>query len=96
MYIVNNSFYLQKEAEHSHKISEQSVLMLKATQEGARKILLVASRNCPVTVRDAMSGLLLRIISTPSTVYTLLLQESVLYFGTSQHDILVYTFHVRL
>lgn len=82
--------------EYIEKISEYNVLVLKAAKEGSRKVLLVATRNAPVSVRDAMSGLYMRDMETPflPTVYTLLLESSLVYCGTSQHDILVYTFHV--
>lgn len=43
-----------------------------------------------------MSGLYMRTMETPffPTVYTLLLEDNLVYCGTSQHDILVYTFQV--
>lgn len=71
---------------------------MKATKEGARKVLLVATRNSAVSVRDAMSGLYMRSMETPflPTVYTLILEDNLVYCGTSQHDILVYTFQVSV
>lgn len=71
-------------------------MAIKATLEGARRVLLVASRNTQITVRDAMSGLLMRTLDSTfnPTVYTILLENSTIYCGTSQHDILVYTFQV--
>lgn len=82
--------------EFTEKISDHNVLVVKATREGARKVLLVATRNSAVSVRDAMSGLHMRNMETPffPTVYTLLLENNLVYCGTSQHDILVYTFEV--
>lgn len=82
--------------EFDDMISSDSVLVLKATQEGARRVLLVGSRNAPVCVRDAMSGLRLRELGgcvTP-TVYSLLLENSMIYCGTTFHDVLVIRFHV--
>uniref|UniRef100_A0A1Y1MCW8 Uncharacterized protein n=1 Tax=Photinus pyralis TaxID=7054 RepID=A0A1Y1MCW8_PHOPY len=76
------------------KISNFNILMMKASTEGPRKILVVATRNSPVSIRDALSGLLLRTMETSfsPTVYTLLIDKNLIYCGTSQHDILVYTF----
>ncbi|KAF5292388.1 hypothetical protein FQA39_LY03422 [Lamprigera yunnana] len=78
----------------SLKVSNFNILMMRAAQEGPRKILVVAMRNSPVCIRDAISGLLLRtmITSFSPTVYTLLIDKNLVYCGTSQHDILVYTF----
>lgn len=84
--------------EDSVKVAESNVLVIKAAPEGARRILLVASRKAPVSIRDAMSGLLMREFDPKifPTVYTLLLENNLVYCGTSQHDILVYTFQVSL
>ncbi|GJQ86779.1 hypothetical protein Trydic_g5573 [Trypoxylus dichotomus] len=80
--------------EMSLKIYDSNILAIKATQEGARRVLIVASRSTEVTVRDAMSGLLLRTMDSSfyPTVYTMLLINNSVYCGTSQHDILVFTF----
>ncbi|XP_044265986.1 uncharacterized protein MAL13P1.304 [Tribolium madens] len=88
----------RKLIEFEDTISEEAVLVLKATQEGARRVLLVGSRNAQVCVKDAMSGLYLRTLGewagcvTP-TVYSLLLENSLVYCGTMSHDILVFGFH---
>lgn len=86
------------EVEDAVRLSQNNILAMKASQEGARRVLLVATRNSAVTVRDAMSGLLLREMHAPifPTVYTVLLDKNLVYCGTSQHDILVYTFDVRI
>lgn len=70
--------------------------MIKATNEGARKVLLVALKQSPVCVRDAMSGLLMRRMeaSFSPSVYTILLEKNLVYCGTSKHDILVHNFYV--
>ncbi|KRT82302.1 hypothetical protein AMK59_4533, partial [Oryctes borbonicus] len=76
------------------KIYDSNILAIKATQEGARRVIIVASRNTEITVRDAMSGLLLRVMDSTfyPTVYAMLLIDNFVYCGTSQHDILVFTF----
>jgi hypothetical protein len=38
------------------KIGRESVLALKATKEGARRVLIIGSRNKPIAVRDAATG----------------------------------------
>lgn len=72
------------------------MLDVKATMEGARKVVLVAVKQSPVCVRDAMSFLLLRNLMSDHvpSVYTLLLEKNLVYCATSKHDILVYNFQV--
>ncbi|KAK7866122.1 hypothetical protein R5R35_011638 [Gryllus longicercus] len=76
------------------RCSKESILAVKATKEGARKIIIVAARNEPVTIRDANSGLLMRVIghNLPHTVYSLLLESSLLYCGTKTGKIPVFSF----
>lgn len=76
------------------QFSNKSVLALKATNEGPRKVLIVASRNQPITIRDAFTGLFLRQISGQKnyTVYSLLRHNNLIYFGTSSTSIPVYDF----
>lgn len=91
--------YLQKNRREFHqKISDSNVLVIKATMEGARRVLLVALKQSPVCVRDAMSGLLMRNMEAPfsPSVYTILLDKNYVYCGTSKHDILVYNFYVSI
>ncbi|KAJ9582449.1 hypothetical protein L9F63_003207, partial [Diploptera punctata] len=66
------------------KIGREAVLTLKATKEGPRQVLIVGTRNKPITVRDASTGLLLRTMNNnwSSTVYSLVLTTSVVYYGT--------------
>ncbi|XP_071568615.1 uncharacterized protein [Temnothorax nylanderi] len=74
--------------------SDKSVLALKATNEGPRKILIVASRNQPIAIRDALNGLFLRTISGQKnhTVYSLLRHNNLVYCGTSSRSINVFDF----
>lgn len=76
--------------------SDKSVLALKATNEGARRILIVASRNQPITIRDAQTGLFLRTISGQKnhTVYSLMRHNNLIYCGTSSTSINVFDFTV--
>ncbi|XP_018569149.1 putative uncharacterized protein DDB_G0282133 [Anoplophora glabripennis] len=85
----------KKVVEFGDKYSHNSILVLKATQEGARRVLLIGSRNSPVCIRDAMTGLYMRTMEDviSPTVYSLILNKSLLYCGTTNHDILVYSFH---
>ncbi|KDR13268.1 hypothetical protein L798_12973 [Zootermopsis nevadensis] len=66
------------------KIDRESVLSLRATKEGARQVLIIGSRNKPITVRDAATGLLLRTVcnSWSHTVYSSVLSSGLVYFGT--------------
>ncbi|EFN71861.1 Zinc finger protein 106 [Camponotus floridanus] len=78
----------------SIEFSDKSVLALKATNEGARRILIVASRNQPITIRDAQTGLFLRTISGQKnhTVYSLMRHNNLIYCGTSSTSINVFDF----
>ncbi|KAL6448721.1 hypothetical protein ACFW04_000501 [Cataglyphis niger] len=78
----------------SIKFSDKSVLALKATNEGPRRILIVASRNQPITIRDAQTGLFLRTISGQKnhTVYSLMRHNNLIYCGTSSTSINVFDF----
>lgn len=90
-------FYFQKnKREYHERISDSNVMVIKATNEGARRVLLVAFKQSPVCVRDAMSGLLMRNMDTPSSpsVYALLLEKNLLYCGASKQGIFVHNFHV--
>ncbi|XP_069673102.1 serine-rich adhesin for platelets isoform X2 [Periplaneta americana] len=71
------------------KIGRESVLTLKATKEGPRQVLIVGTRNKPIAVRDAATGLLLRTVCNnwSHTVYSLVLSTSVVYCGTKTGDI---------
>ncbi|XP_070160563.1 extracellular matrix-binding protein ebh isoform X2 [Polyergus mexicanus] len=78
----------------SIEFSDKSVLALKATNEGPRRILIVASRNQPITIRDAQTGLFLRMISGQKnhTVYSLMRHNNLIYCGTSSTSINVFDF----
>lgn len=79
---------------NSIPFSDKSVLALKATNEGPRRILIVASRNQPIAIRDAHTGLFLRTISGQKnhTVYSLLRHDNLIYCGTSSTSINVFDF----
>lgn len=79
------------------EFSDKSVLALKASAEGPRRVLIVASRNQPITIRDANTGLFLRTICgyKNHTVYSLMRDRNLVYCGTSSTSIPVYDFTVR-
>ncbi|CAL7949631.1 unnamed protein product [Xylocopa violacea] len=76
------------------QFSDKSVLALKATNEGPRRVLIVASRSQPITIRDAQSGLFLRTIcgQKSHTVYSLMRDNNLIYCGTSSTSIPVFDF----
>ncbi|XP_063232070.1 microtubule-associated protein futsch [Bacillus rossius redtenbacheri] len=76
------------------KLSNEAVLSLIATKEGPRKVLVVGTRSSPITIRDATNGLLLRSVSGTGghTAYSLLLENSLVYCGTSADAILAFEF----
>ncbi|KOC64714.1 Zinc finger protein 106 [Habropoda laboriosa] len=79
---------------NSIQFSDKSVLALKATNEGPRRVLIVASRSQPITIRDAQSGLFLRTICGQKnhTVYSLMRDHNLIYCGTSSTSIPVFDF----
>ncbi|XP_057659377.1 uncharacterized protein LOC130895839 [Diorhabda carinulata] len=80
--------------EYEEKFDLNPIFVLRATQEGARKVLLIGSRNSSVLIRDAMSGLHLRTLDTMCpTVYCIVLDKHFVYCGTTSHDILKFNFH---
>lgn len=82
--------------EEKLDFSDKPVLALRASTEGVRKVLIVASRNQPITIRDAQNGLFLRTISGQRnhTVYSLLRDRNLVYCGTSNTSIPVFDFIV--
>lgn len=81
--------------EDYRKISNQSILVIKTSREGGRRVLIIAPRNEPVSVRDAMTGLLLRYVSNTAikpTIFSILLLDSIVYCGTVQKTISGYDF----
>ncbi|XP_044598268.1 serine-rich adhesin for platelets-like isoform X2 [Cotesia glomerata] len=80
--------------EEKLDFSDKPVLALRASTEGVRKVLIVASRNQPITIRDAQNGLFLRTISGQRnhTVYSLLRDRNLVYCGTSNTSIPVFDF----
>ncbi|KAJ6632616.1 Zinc finger protein, partial [Pseudolycoriella hygida] len=72
----------------------RSIMALKATKEGPRKILIVSSRSHNISVRDATTGLLLRTIEVPDklTIYSILLAGGQLYCGTNKNLVFRYEF----
>lgn len=83
--------------EDLYKIDE-AVLDLKRTTEGSRKVLIVAARDQPSTIRDADNGLLLRSIrgNKHYLVYNLLRHDNLVYCGTSTTSIPVLDFIVSI
>lgn len=71
-------------------------MALKATKEGPRKILIASSRCHNISVRDAISGLLLRTIEVPDklTIYSIHLDGGQLYCGTNKNLVFRYEFTV--
>jgi hypothetical protein len=92
-YYLLQSGYLKPDSIQS---SDKPVMALKATNEGARRVLIVASRNQKLSIRDAITGLVLRTISGQKnyTIYSLLRDHSLIYCGTSSTSIPVFDFIV--
>ncbi|XP_030764768.1 uncharacterized protein LOC115889002 [Sitophilus oryzae] len=86
----------KRKIESTEKNVGLCTMVIKATQEGPRKVLVVGYRGAPIYLRCAMSGLFLRYFSSDAispTVYSLILENNFLYCGTPQQSILVFSFH---
>ncbi|KAH8351219.1 hypothetical protein KR084_011512 [Drosophila pseudotakahashii] len=67
----------------------QSIIAIKATKEGVRKILVLGCKGNVVQMHDAGNGLLLRRVCIPEglNVYSLLLNDGHIYCGTQKNEI---------
>ncbi|KAI8043914.1 hypothetical protein M5D96_000060 [Drosophila gunungcola] len=67
----------------------QSIIAIKATKEGVRKILVLGCKGNFVQMHDAGNGLLLRRVCIPEglNVYSLLLNDGHIYCGTQKNEI---------
>lgn len=72
------------------------ITAIRATNEGPRPTLVIASQKDSIQVRDARNGLLLRLIEIPelSTVRCIQLDGGILLCGTEQKQLLLYEFSV--
>ncbi|XP_044728623.1 zinc finger protein 106 [Chrysoperla carnea] len=92
-YSINNNLMEDEKC----RIGNEAILALKTQSEGARRILIAAPRNELVSIRDAMTGLLLRYITFTTsdyTIYSIMLSQhgSIIYCGTNKKVILGYNF----
>lgn len=71
-------------------------MKLKATKEGPRKILIIAPRLSHICIRDATTGLLLRVIGIPFkiTIYSLVIDGGILHCGNNRSEIISIDFSV--
>jgi len=67
----------------------QSIIAIKATKEGVRKILVLGCKGNFVQMHDAGNGLLLRhvFIAEGLNIYSLLLDEGHIYCGTQKNEL---------
>ncbi|KAH8409794.1 hypothetical protein KR222_007601, partial [Zaprionus bogoriensis] len=72
----------------------QSIIAVKATKEGARKIVMLGCKGNTVFLHDAASGLLLRRLSVPEglNVYSLLLADGHVFCGTQKNEVFKFEF----
>lgn len=74
----------------------QSIIAVKATKEGVRKIILLGCKGNIVFLHDAATGLLLRRLSMPEglNVYSLLLIDGHVFCGTQKNEVYKFDFAV--
>ncbi|XP_041450904.1 uncharacterized protein LOC111069972 [Drosophila obscura] len=72
----------------------QSIIAVKATMEGLRKIIILGCKGNFVYLHDAATGLLLRRLGVPDglNVYSLLLNDGHIYCGTQKNEIYKFEF----
>ncbi|XP_064550461.1 uncharacterized protein LOC135436703 isoform X2 [Drosophila montana] len=72
----------------------QSIIAVKATKEGVRKIILLGCKGNFVFMHDAATGLLLRRLSIPDglNVYSLLLIDGHVFCGTQKNEVFKFDF----
>ncbi|XP_018590841.2 zinc finger protein 106-like [Scleropages formosus] len=74
--------------------SPRAVSCLASTQEGARRLLLVGSYDCTISVRDAKSGLLLRTLKGHTkTVLCMKVSHEFVYSGSSDWLVQCHNIH---
>nr|XP_017023642.1 putative leucine-rich repeat-containing protein DDB_G0290503 isoform X2 [Drosophila kikkawai] len=83
-----------KQAEMSLVSTGQSIIAIKATKEGVRKILILGCKGSSIYMNDATNGLLLRRLCVPGglNVYSLLLSDGHIYCGTQKNQIYQFEF----
>ncbi|KAH8291750.1 hypothetical protein KR054_000096 [Drosophila jambulina] len=83
-----------KQAEMSLVSTGQSIIAIKATKEGVRKILILGCKGSSIYINDAANGLLLRRLCVPGglNVYSLLLSDGHIYCGTQKNQIYKFEF----
>lgn len=77
--------------------SDTPIFGIQAVKEGPRKVLIVGARSKQVTISDAKSGLLLRLLREPENINTVnifLYHNNKIYSGTNGSDINIFNFHV--
>jgi len=74
----------------------QSIITVKATKEGARRIIMLGCKGNYVLLHDAANGLLLRRLSIPEglNVYSLLLIDGHVFCGTQKNEVFKIDFAV--
>ncbi|XP_034664228.1 uncharacterized protein LOC117898720 [Drosophila subobscura] len=72
----------------------QSIIAVKATKEGHRKIIILGCKGNFVYLHDAATGQLLRRLGVPDglNVYSLLLNDGHIYCGTQKNEIYKFEF----
>lgn len=101
IYIHNKKkilFYFQKKQISPNFLCSvgKSVMVITAAKEGPRKILIIAPRSSHITIRDAITGLLLRTIEIQFklTIYSLCRDNSLFHCGTNQNELISFNYSV--
>ena len=77
--------------------AESGITCLASAMEGVRKLLCVASNDCAICVRDAITGLLIHVLEGHTkTPLCLSVVNHIVYSGGTDKSVQVYNLNVSL
>ncbi|MGH0132316.1 UNVERIFIED_CONTAM: hypothetical protein FKN15_050525 [Acipenser sinensis] len=92
--VVSFSLKMNKQLDVLECHNSRAVSCLATAQEGARRILLVGSYDCTISVRDAKSGLLLRTLEGHTkTVLCMKVVNDLVFSGSSDQSVHAHNIH---
>ncbi|XP_066487084.1 zinc finger protein 106 [Tiliqua scincoides] len=92
--VVTFSIKTNKQLDTFDCHSPRAISCLATAQEGARKLLIVGSYDCTISVRDARNGLLLRTLEGHSkTVLCMKVVNDLVFSGSSDQSVHAHNIH---
>ncbi|KAM9556359.1 zinc finger protein 106 isoform 6-T8 [Guaruba guarouba] len=95
--VVTFSIKNNKQVDTFECHGPRAVSCLATAQEGARKLLVVGSYDCTISVRDARNGLLLRTLEGHSkTILCMKVVNDLVFSGSSDQSVHAHNIHVSI